>query len=69
MEKYIEEKLDFVSNLNGTTLNDLLGLISLFPMINFLCILIKIFLLYASFGQTIKVSNKVKKACRNLVFW
>jgi hypothetical protein len=42
------EKLNFISNLNGTSLENLVSLISIFPMINFACVMIKILCLYSS---------------------
>ena len=41
---YSKEKLDFVSNLNGTSLWNVLNIMVTFPMINFFSILIKSFL-------------------------
>jgi hypothetical protein len=61
---YKTEKLNFISNLNGTSLENLVTLISVFPMINFVCIMIKIFFLYTS--SSVKNSN-LSKSKNN--FW
>jgi hypothetical protein len=45
MNDYAVEKLNFVSNLNGTSLHQLLNLIVTFPIINFFSVLIKIILI------------------------
>lgn len=61
---YKTEKLNFISNLNGTSLENLVTLISVFPMINFVCVMIKIFFLYTS--SSVKNSN-LSKSKNN--FW
>lgn len=45
-DDYASEKLKFVSNLNGTTLNEIFTLLTLFPLINFLSVLVKILVLF-----------------------
>lgn len=45
-DDYAKEKLDFVSNLNGTSLTYLVSLVILFPMINLFSVLLKILLLF-----------------------
>lgn len=46
MDDYAKEKLDFVSNLNGTSLTYMVSLAVLFPMINLLSVMLKMFFLF-----------------------
>ena len=46
-EAYKSAKLNFVSNLNGTTLSYMISMISLFPLINFVCVLVKTYVLHS----------------------
>ena len=60
---YASEKLQFVSNLNGTTLNEIVTLLTLFPLINFMSILAKVFGLFylnSKFVQSLN-NNKLGK--------
>jgi hypothetical protein len=61
---YKAEKLNFISNLNGTSLENLVSLISIFPMINFVCVMIKIVCLFSY--SSIKKEN-LSKSKNN--FW
>ena len=61
---YKTEKLNFISNLNGTSLENLVTLISVFPMINFVCVMIKIVFLFTS--SSVKNSNSSKSKNK---FW
>ena len=60
MNDYSSEKLSFVSNLNGTTLNEIFALLTLFPLINYLSVLIKavaLFYLNTSYIQRLNSKN------------
>ena len=57
---YASEKLQFVSNHNGTTLNDIVALLTLFPLINFLSILAKVFGLFYLNSKCLQTLNKNK---------
>ena len=56
-DKYRQAKLDFVSNLNGSNLNDVLVIISLFPMIHFISIMLKIILLFSFYYTATKAKR------------
>jgi hypothetical protein len=58
-EDYATQKLKFVSNLNGTTLNEIVSLLTLFPLINFLSVLLKMFLLFCVNAELIEKLNKI----------
>jgi hypothetical protein len=63
------EKIAFVSNLNGTSLNDLVLLISTFPMINFFAVLLKLFLLFTYDLSTNKSNEQKKNSSGKYIFW
>ncbi len=60
-DDYASEKLKFVSNLNGTTLNEIFTLLTLFPLINFLSVLVKVLVLFYANANLIEKLNSTKK--------
>ena len=69
MDNYANEKLKFVSNLNGTTLNEIFTLLTLFPLINFFGVLVKIALLFYASSNYIEHLNKQKSTGSYAYFW
>jgi hypothetical protein len=69
--RYKEEKLEFVSNLNGTSFSEVVGIISLFPMINFIGIMLKVLTLYSLYDQKAAVSpnRSINTLNPSFVFW
>ena len=69
--RYKEEKLEFVSNLNGTSFSEVVGIISLFPMINFIGIMLKVLTLYSLYDQKAAVSTNrlINTLNPSFVFW
>ena len=45
---YAKQKLDFVSNLNGTTLGDVVSQLASFSMISFLGVMVKLMLVVSN---------------------
>lgn len=69
MEDYASEKLKFVSNLKGTTLNEIFTLLTLFPLINFLAVLAKTALLFYASSNYIEKLNSQKRTGSLTYFW
>jgi hypothetical protein len=67
-DSYKKEKLEFVSNLHGTSFAEVTGFLTLFPIINFIAVMIKLLALHCSFGQLTKQQSP-STTNANLTFW
>lgn len=69
MSNYEEEKLKFVSNLNGTSLYELISQLTLIPLIYFMSVLIKAITLFSTSSNLASSTRNTKQKSKPLNFF